>query len=119
MIMTTISNTADLPGDTALVPCVNDRPKTPGLIVNPDADHMELLSGALMRIDQAVDLYLLFADRLDDLDPALHAGISAMARLCTEARAMGEVAVRDIKAMYRQHMAAQKHSSQSCMEVRP
>lgn len=83
---------ADFNGDEASLPGCPDNFK-PGLIVNPEANYLELLSGSLHRLDNALDLFWLCLERANGAgDDPLQGALLSMARLCTEAHALTQVA---------------------------
>lgn len=83
-----IPQSADFPGDESYVYDVSTD-RNPGIIVNPNADNDELLSGAIHRLDNALGILFLALDRANDLgDRRLEGAVVAMGRLCSEARVL-------------------------------
>jgi hypothetical protein len=83
-----ISHSADFPGDDSYI---SGEPEDlqPGMIINPNADEAGLLSGAVHRLDNALDILWLLLDRANDCgDDRLQGAIVSMGRLCNEARAL-------------------------------
>lgn len=84
---------ADFTGDESSLPGAPDHFK-PGLIVNPEADCSELLSGSIHRLGNALDLFWLCLERANAVgDSHMEGALFTMARLCTEARALNIQAI--------------------------
>lgn len=83
-----IPHSADFSGDDSYISGVPSELQ-PGVIVNPKANDVELLSGAIHRLDNALDILWLLLDRANGLeDKRLEGAIVAMGRMCSEARAL-------------------------------
>ncbi len=100
---------ADFNGDEASLPGCPEHFKS-GLIVNPEADCVELLSGAVHRLGNALDVFWLCLERANAAgDDPLEGALVSIARLCTEARALNQVAIEQcVKTGYSGRMAKVK-----------
>jgi len=85
---------ADFPGDEANLPGVNENP-APGLVVNPDASESELISSAIYRLSNALNLMWLVLDRssANGGDEHIDGGIITLGRLCHEAKVLCEASM--------------------------